>query len=158
MRTNTKSTGKFKVGFVKKTNGQQKKHISQMDELEVSTILRRVKRIPNLFLSDHAVRKIKQDGLKFSYDQIVDLLLNVSEENIIEYNRTTRYGKEEQRVLLRSTVSYPVDIKGVGVVDCNICYVLSLNTGSIVTAYWNQDSDAHETIIWSRYDATLEVV
>lgn len=149
--------GKFKVGYVKRTQGQKKKHISQMTSQEVDVIHEGIDNLSKLYASQHVIRKIKNDGLWFTSDMVVEVLTNFSAENIIEYNVSQFYGKLDRRVLLRSSESYPVLIDGKGKVDCNLCFVLSLDRGALVTVYWNEAGDNHSNIDMNRYDETLTV-
>lgn len=154
----TRNEGKFKFGYIKKTNNQVKKHVSQMTDKEKSRILRNVKQIPNLYLGGHVFRKVEEDGLSFEPIQIVEVLRDVKKENIIEYNRTKRYDTVDNRVVLRSTKNYLVDISNYGAQECNLCFVLSTVTGRIITVYWNKAEDSHDSIRMSRYDANLQVI
>ena len=63
---------------------------------------------------------------------------------IVEYHY--KYG--DNRVLIRSNKSF---------MKTNICLVLSLNRGEIVTAYDNSDDDRHETLDLKIYDRNLDI-
>lgn len=152
------SQGKFKRGFVSVHANQVKKHGSQLQPYEVRRIQYRIRHIPDLFITPHVLNKIQNDGLSFKPEMIVAVLKAVTGTNIIEYNQTKRYGTTDHRVLLRSTETYPVGIATKGCVPCQLCFVLSLDTGAIRTVYWNDATDTHTTMNWNRYDATLNVV
>ena len=34
---------------------------------------------------------------------------------------------------------------------CNLCFVIDFNCGEIVTAYWNEATDLHETLDMRKY-------
>lgn len=76
---------------------------------------------------------------------------------IIEYNSTNNYGKIDKRVLIRSKKSYFVDIDNT-LTECNLCFVISIITGQIITAYYNEVNDNHNTIDWLRYDKSLKII
>ena len=150
--------GKFKHGQVKRTDGQRKKHVSQMSEYELHRLCRRIKGLKRLRASSHLSQKVKRKEISFTYDMIWDVLKNIHKSHIIEYNLTMFNEQEESRVLLRTHKSYPVQIDGKGEVRCNLCFVLSLNRGNIITAYWNEVDDNHTTINLERYDENLKIV
>lgn len=86
-KTRTKKfTGKFKKGYVKKTFNQKKKHVSQMTDKDIDIITNRLNNLTRLYCTKHVISKIKNDNLWFSSDMIVDVIEDVSEENIVEYN------------------------------------------------------------------------
>lgn len=157
-KTRTKKfTGKFKKGYVKKTFNQKKKHVSQMTDKDIDIITNRLNNLTRLYCTKHVISKIKNDNLWFSSDMIVDVIEDVSEENIVEYNVSPFFGEMDSRVLLRSTESFLVDISGNGPVYCNICFVISLDRGAIVTVYYNAEYDNHTYLDMSRYDQSLKV-
>lgn len=150
--------GKFKHGQVKVTEGQRKKHVSQMSEYELHRLCRRIKGVKRIRVSRHLKQKVENKEVSFTYSMIWDVLNNIHKTHVVEYNRTSFYDKEESRVLLRTQKSYPVKIDEIGEVRCNLCFVLSINRGNIVTAYWNEVDDNHTTINLERYDENLKMV
>ena len=150
--------GKFKQGEIKVTQGQRKKHVSQMSDYELRRLCRRIKGIKRLNASWHLSQKMKKKEISFTYEMIYDVLKNIHKSHIIEYNLSMFNEQEESRVLLRTHKSYPVQIDGKGQVYCNLCFVIALNTGRIVTAYWNDAKDNHKSINLNRYDEKLEII
>lgn len=153
-----KNTGKFKRGQVKETPMQFKKHVSQMNKKDVFTLCERIKTIPNLFLSQHVMRKVESDDLSFQPIAIVEALKNASRSSIVEYNVVpSATGHMDHRVLMRTEREFIASVNGEDVA-CNLCFVLSLDTGRIVTVYWNEAKDAHSTVDMGRYMQGLQVV
>lgn len=153
-----KNTGKFKKGQVKTTPMQFKKHASQMSKSDIDTLTKRVQSIPDLFLSNHVVRKVKDDNLCFQPIAIVEALKQVNGESIIEYNVVpSPTGQMDHRVLVRTQREFVTTVDGQDVA-CNLCFVLSLDTGRIVTVYWNEAKDAHSNVDMARYTRGLKVV
>lgn len=149
--------GKFKNGQVSKTLMQMKKHISQMSNKEQQHLMKEVRHLNRLKLSNHVTKKVKHDGLDFQPVAIVAVLKGLTPDNIVEYNVTLRTnGQKSERLLLRSSEEYPVMIEGKSVV-CNLCFSLDITSGDIVTVYWNQATDTHDNIDWGRYQANLKI-
>lgn len=152
------NTGKFKRGQVNTTPMQFKKHVSQMNKSEIRTLSKRVKAIPNLFLSNHVINKVQDDELSFQPAAIVESLRNVGLQSIIEYNVVpSPTGHMDHRILIRTEREFVTSINGSDVA-CNLCFVLSLDTGRIVTVYWNEARDAHSNVDMDRYTKGLKVV
>lgn len=152
-----KIRGRFRRGYVQKTKRQRKKHISQMTKLDIEIIQEHIRNLRSLYASKHVIEKIKYDNLFFTSDMVVEVIENIDEQHIIEYNITRFRGRNDSRVLLRSDKVYPVSIIDKGVVYCNLCFVLSLDSGELVTVYWNDCNDNHQTINYERYDEQLVV-
>lgn len=145
------------LGVVKETVGQRKKHVSMMSKAELNYLSNRVRILSNKWeLTSHFLKNNRVVKDEF----IHALLKDASKDLIVEYNeKTTKYGVNK-RVLLRSSFAVPVllEIKGIqDFVFANLCVVVDIKTGDVVTAYWNRVSDNHQTIQLSRYDETLRV-
>lgn len=145
-------------GVVSKTNGQVKRHVSTMSHVDISKLRASIKMVPDLFLGSHVFDKIENQGLYFSPQMITEVLVNVRKRNIIEYNITPTREGLDRRVLLRSDESYPVKITNGGSAHSNICFVLSLETGKVVTVYWNKLHDKHQYLDPNRYSDNLEII
>lgn len=148
---------KYHKGVTKKTENQRKKHVKQMTRKEQWYLREQIKNLPNIKFTKHALN----NNVDITIEQIKN---TIKEYNyIIEYNETTdAYGKINRRVLVRSSHIYKVDfhkidgsvIKG----NANLCFVISIDTGYIVTTYYNFINDKHETIDMRRYDKTLKII
>lgn len=150
--------GVFKHGQVRVTDGQRKKHVSQMSDYELQRLCRKIKPVKRISASRHLKQKVENNEVSFTYKMVWDVINNIHKTHIIEYNRTSFKGVQESRVLLRTQKSFPVEIGGKGEVRCNLCFVLSLDSGRLITAYWNEVSDNHKSINTDRYDETLVIV
>lgn len=146
--------GVINRGIVRRTYKQEKKHYTQLSKEELIYLKKKIYSIRNIKPSWHLVEKNdilirKSDILKVLRDsEIKDL--------IIEYNVTPNFHGVDKRVVLRSREEYTVDT-GDNVVQCNLCFVISILKGEIITAYYNNINDNHETINWARYNKDLKV-
>lgn len=148
---------KYHKGVIKKTENQRKKHVKQMTRKEQWYLREQIKNLPNIRFTQHALN----NGVNVTMKQIKN---TIKEYNyIIEYNETTdTYDKVDRRVLVRSSRVYKVDfhkidgsvIKG----NANLCFVISIDTGDIITTYYNFINDEHKTIDMRRYDKTLKII
>ena len=148
---------KYHKGVIKKTENQRKKHVKQMTRKEQWYLREQIKNLPNIRFTQHALN----NGVDVTIEQIKN---TIKEYNyIIEYNETTNVnGKIDRRVLVRSSRVYKVDfhktdgsvIKG----NANLCFVISIDTGDIITTYYNFINDEHETIDMRRYNKTLKII
>ena len=148
---------KYHKGVIKKTENQRKKHVKQMTRKEQWYLREQIKNLSNIKFTKHALN----NNVDVTIEQIKN---TIKEYNyIIEYNETTdTYGKINRRVLVRSSRVYKVDfhkiddsvIKG----NANLCFVISIDTGDIITAYYNFINDEHKTIDMRRYDKTLKII
>lgn len=148
---------KYHKGVIKKTENQRKKHVKQMTRKEQWYLREQIKNLPNIKFTKHALN----NNVDVTIEQIKN---TIKEYNyIVEYNETTdTYGKIDRRVLVRSSRVYKVDfhkidgsvIKG----NANLCFVISIDTGNIITTYYNFINDEHKTIDMRRYDKTLKII
>lgn len=148
---------KYHKGVIKKSKNQVKKHIKQMNKFELRYLRNKVENLPNIRFTKHALN----NDVDVTIEQIKN---TIKEYNyIVEYNETTdTYGKIDRRVLVRSSRVYKVDfhkidgsvIKG----NANLCFVISIDTGNIITTYYNFINDEHKTIDMRRYDKTLKII
>lgn len=150
--------GVFKKGQVKKTFNQAKKHKSQLNKKEINYLLKHLWTVKRFTFSNHLKAKMAK-GEVTPQIAIMKKTLVDAKECIIEYNQKLDLNGEviSRRVLLRSKQMELVNIKGEGQVLCNLCFVVDVDTGVIITAYFNSVKDAHETLDKKRYDANLSI-
>lgn len=145
------------------TCNQTKKHVTQMNAGELVYLSKKIFEIKDDI-------KIKTDHLKNRVD-VGDLplwtFIKVIEEGklpnkIIEYNETKRDGHVDHRVVIRDTKEetryYHTGKEHLTYGQCNLCFVLSLDTGNIVTAYYNGVNDSHYTLDAKRYNENLKII
>ena len=150
---NKKRTGHFEVGNVKHTTNQVKKHMSQMSSEEIDYMKDKLRNL-NITLSRHL--KEKEDT--FYMVDFQNEMKDLNNLNIIEYNETlTRNKFLDYRVLLRTNNTYEVNVDGRKEI-CQLCFVVSIKTGKIVTAYWNKSNDVHKSLNLSRYDKNIKII
>lgn len=152
-----KNKGRFQKGKVTNTFGQMKKHVSQMNQKEVKAIRNHistmVKDNPYQFKPDeHLIIQIKKGKVVFEATAVVEILKG--HYNLIEYNYKPHTG--ERRCLLRGTKSKVIEENG-RKVPSNLCLVVDVDSGKLVTAWWNAVNDNHRNVNMNRYDETLEV-
>lgn len=156
--------GIYNIGNIKRTKGQQKKHIKQMSQDEVSYLEKKLRRInlKKVKLSNHL--KERQAEIGFDFNHIIGVLRNKDiDKSIIEYNETVdRSGFTDRRILLRNkkyqNVTFKTKNNTFFKAKANMCFVVSIETNQIITVYWNKVSDRHRSINWSRYNEDLEIV
>ena len=74
-------------------------------------------------------------------------------DNIIEYNETVLGENTYKRVLVR----HPEIVT----VENQVCYqycVIEIQTGKIITVYYNKTHDSHKTLDLSYYDESLKII
>lgn len=147
--------GIINKGFVKRTFNQKKKHYTQLSEDELNYLENKLKGLKNIRPSWHLVEK--KDILVKRLDIFNVIKDSNLKELIIEYNVTLSRNGADKRVLLRSRDIYNVNI-GDKNLKCNLCFVISISRGEIITAYYNSAEDNHDTINWERYDKDLKVM
>ena len=135
---------------------QKKKHINQMTTLELlhcRNLLQYSLMINDKFiLTKHTKDKLKTflnlgklKGMIYSDSFNLD--------NIIEYNETVLGENTYKRVLVR----HPEIVT----VENQVCYqycVIEIQTGKIITVYYNKIHDSHKTLDLSYYDENLKII
>ena len=147
--------GTINKGKVSKTEGQIKKHYSQMTLKEkefLKSKLNNLKR-EKLIVSDHLQRKF----IGYDLSEVKNLPFKTELDMIIEYNERPMNSYMDRRILVRSKKIYDVRI-GNKIEKCNLCVVYSIITNSIITIYWNKSNDNHTSINMNRYDKNLKII
>ena len=138
--------GEIKKGIVRKTEGQEKKYMSQFkgDDYQKCIIAINNMLHTKIYASYHLRKKSS-----VSYNmKVICSMLKDGAYDIIEYNYTRRNG----RILLESWETFPVDIDG-KTVNCVMKVVVEPKTGKIITVYYNS-----ATLNMKRYNKDLEVI
>lgn len=148
----------YKKGQVRKTDKQFKKHFTQFSEKEVQYLKSKVKKLKNnVYFSKHELN----NGNDTTLQQIKNNINN--DMNIIEYN-VTYYDEDKVdiRVVVRGNEIYSVNFKkSNGHIinkEANLCFVISIISGKIITTYYNKVKDNHETIDLRRYCEFLKII
>lgn len=143
--------GEIKKGIVRKTEGQEKKYISQFkgDDYQKCIIAINNMLHTKIYASYHLRKKSS-----VSYNmKVICSMLKDGAYDIIEYNRTRGQG----RILLESWETFPVDIDE-KTVNCVMKVVVEPKTGQIITVFYNDVKDTHATLNMKRYNKDLEVI
>lgn len=149
--------GHIKKGFVKETRRQQKKHYTQFAKDELIYLENKIKdiNIDNVKASKHLLSKT---STSYKHEDIINVLKDSNlKDRIIEYNVTITNKGIDRRVLLRSKEIFDVFVND-DIKKCNLCFVISILSSEIITVYYNECYDNHDTIDWRRYNADLKVV
>lgn len=153
--------GIYNKGYVKRTNGQIKKHRVQMTDEEVNFLVKKIKELntQKVYLSKHA----QNNNVTTTIEQILSILKSdYIKDCIIEYNETPCKGTLEHRILLRDIksirVTYNEGMKDEFEALSNLCFVICIDNAKIVTTYYNIDEDSHDTLNLYRYDKNLKII
>lgn len=146
--------GSINKGKVKRTYRQEKKHFTQFSQEELTYLEGEIRKLKKIIPSWHLTEKKdilvkKSDILKVINDSDIKSL-------IIEYNETSKSTGVDKRVVLRSRESYSVYIDN-NMIESNLCFVLSILEGEVITAYYNDINDNHDSIDWLRYNKDLKI-
>ena len=126
----------------------KRKYRSQMTTEEMNTIWSKFKNVEEWGISTHALDRLKQKGIKATYEDIVSMIDN---SQIVEYkiDYEKKINRCEERVVLVSNAVV------------NGCYrlkaVFNFGRQDIVTVWINHLNDNHDTLDWSLYDADMKV-
>lgn len=132
------------VGNIKITKGQVKKHCSQFTRKEIEMLVKVVKSIDtnNLKYANHIHRE-------FINDTLIKTIKNCTPDNIKDFSFSTIH-KDELRVLIRSNYKDIVELDG-KVQKCNLCFVISLSTNTIITTWYNSINRQKKVVNMNRY-------
>lgn len=141
---------------VKITEGQVKKHVLQMSNKEKDYLATTLDNVSNKVRKTyHSNNRIDTDTIG---EDIYTIILKKKNFDIVEYNLT----RGSRRVLIRDKYvlknkTFHKGGKDGRVVkgDVNLCFVIDIDSGEIVTSYYNFARDNHPTIDEERYDKTL---
>jgi len=152
--------GVFKPGWGRNAEGQQKKHVDQMNLPEKEFLTYLLKDMKDSFkIHPHLQEKQQKNLLSFDILTIRrtlgsrSLMKFIREYSVIEKGD----GFVDRRVLIRSPKREKVYIKNVGRVWCNLVFVVSLDTSQIITAYYSHQNHKYETNE-ERYTKNLQIV
>ena len=132
------------VGNIKITKGQVKKHWSQFTKREGETLVKVVRNINvnDLKYANHIHREFINDTLKKT-------IKNCTVDNIKDFSISTIH-RDDLRVLMRSNYEDIVELDG-KVEKCNLCFVLALNTNTIITTWYNSINRQKKNVNMNRY-------
>lgn len=118
------------------------KHVLQMNSSEIDKCFSKVKRwkLGEWKITGHTLSRIMEKEI-----EELHLAYSVIDFNIIEYKQM-KSGNE--RIVIRSNMSFD---------GFNVCAVLDVTKGVVVTAWKNRVSDTHRTLDLSKYDAFITV-
>lgn len=143
--------GEIKKGIVRKTEGQEKKYISQFkgDDYQKCIIAINNMLHTKIYASYHLRKK---STVSYNMKTICSMLKDGAYD-VIEYNYTRGQG----RILVESWETFPVDING-KIEECIMKVVVEPKTAQVITVYYNDVNDTHATLNMRRYNKDLEVI
>ena len=132
------------IGNIKITKGLIKKHCSQFSRKEIEILVKVVKNIDtnNLKYANHIHRE-------FINETLIKTIKNCTPDNIKDFSFSTIH-KDDLRVLIRSNYKDIVELDG-KVQKCNLCFVVSLNTNTIITTWYNSINRKKDKVNMNRY-------
>lgn len=148
-------------GRIKITEGQKKKHYTQMSIEEKQFLLSKIRTIPldEIKISNHIIRKTRVIADR---KLILGTIKRCNINSIIEFNTRPLTEFVDKRVLIRDHKVYKVKVwnnrnRTYEERGCNLCVVLSLIKKEVITIYWNDCMDNHQSVDLDRYDDGLDV-
>lgn len=116
-----------------------KKHISAFTPAEKTMVISRLQAVKSLEKCQHCIDRM--DEKRISSDEMMRVF---SQFDIIEYHQKNN----SHRILIRGKTNER---------GRNICLVVDIYTGSIVTTYANRFDDHHSTLRHEEYDWNVDL-
>lgn len=156
--------GKASIGVVRKSGGQKKKHVTQMTPEEITCIKKQVFRAlrennNRIKTQVHLVDKIIDEVTDYDPKAFRQALEGL-EHTLIEYSHKEKNNGAniyKKRITVKCKPIYKVILNG-ELTDCHLIVVMDINKSTVVTSWFNDVSDNHETINWSRYDQNTKII
>lgn len=147
---------------ISETEGQVKKHESQMSCEEKKYLAQKLVFSKSLLkISRHLRERIDTKDIEPNVYKMILSTKNL-EDKIIEYNETHKPWGVSHRVLVRDDQAVVTDFHKAKEKEARgkavLCFVVDIDTNTIVTAYYNYLNDNHCTIDWDRYDGNLQII
>lgn len=145
-----------RVGKVKYTEYQKKKHVSQMSQNEKDYLFNWFAESwannPRLTIGSHALEMMEKHKRPYASSLAYESVQNFH-ECLIEYSFKDYYGATgSHRVTLRSKNVYKYKKRW-----CQQTVVIDLDTMEVVTFFPSHIHDKHETLDLSRYDDSIQI-
>lgn len=144
--------GNFKIGTDRSNKNQIKRMANQFGDEFISAKaadLVELVHSGNIKYSRHLVKKMRRENLNVPTIVIAKTIAH-AKTSFIEFSYLRGNCKWHRALLRDYTVVEDVMISGV-IRKCNLCFVIDFNCGEIVTAYWNEVTDLHETLDMRKY-------
>lgn len=152
--------GWFEKGKIKPTKNQVKKYDLSLEEKNYlfQELTRARKTYGNLKYISHVFQKM-HNGLSFDKKEIIRMIRSQKDFNhcVINYAEQNRFGQTIRRVLLRSNAVQMVEIDGVPTL-CHLCAVIDIDRNVLVTVYYNDVNDHHESLDPTRDTKNIEII
>lgn len=144
--------GNFKIGTDRSNRNQIKRMANQFGDEFISTKaadLVELVHSGNIKYSRHLVKKMRRENLNVPTIVIAKTIAH-AKTSFIEFSYFRGNCKWHRALLRDYTTVEDVMIDG-EIKKCNLCFVIDFNCGEIVTAYWNEATDLHETLDTRKY-------
>lgn len=144
--------GNFKIGTDRSNKNQVKRMANQFGDEFISAKaadLVELVHSGNIKYSRHLVKKMRRENLNVPTIVIAKTIAH-AKTSFIEFSYLRGNCKWHRALLRDYTTVEDVMIDG-EIKKCNLCFVIDFNCGEIVTAYWNEATDLHETLDMRKY-------
>lgn len=131
------------------TPQQIKKHHSTFTQAESSILSSVVESLKTRYL--HITKHAREHVYDLSYTDVITVLNDCT---IIEFNCTG----DDCRLLLRCNHATHVYVDNGSEIDYTLCLVISIHTGNVIAGFCNRTDDAHDSLIETRYDPSINIV
>lgn len=144
--------GNFKIGTDRSNRNQIKRMANRFGDefiLAKAAELVELVRSGNVKYSKHLVKKMRRENLNVPTIVIAKTIAH-AKTSFIEFSYL-RGNCKWHRALLRDYTTVEDVMIDDEIKKCNLCFVIDFNCGEIVTAYWNEVTDLHETLDMRKY-------
>lgn len=144
--------GNFKIGTDRSNRNQIKRMANRFGDEFISAKaadLVELVHSGNIKYSRHLVKKMRHENLNVPTIVIAKTIAH-AKTSFIEFSYLRGNCKWHRALLRDYTTVEDVMIDG-EIKKCNLCFVIDFNCGEIVTAYWNEATDLHETLDMRKY-------
>lgn len=157
--SNIKKVGQFKSGWEENKEGQLKKLSRDFSRYEKEYLLHLVREVRSFSIHSHLQRKIDTGQISFDIWNIKRMFkasrldFHIKEFSVMPYDD----GTFDHRVTIRSNRNERVQIDG-EMKQCNLIFVLSLDTSEIVTAFYVSKYNHFDVVNEERYSPDWDIV
>lgn len=144
--------GNFKIGTDRSNKNQVKRMANRFGDEFISAKAAELVELVhsgNIRYSRHLAKKMRRENLNVPTIVIAKTIAH-AKTSFIEFSYLRGNCKWHRALLRDYTTVEDVMIDG-EIKKCNLCFVIDFNCGEIVTAYWNEATDLHETLDIRKY-------
>ena len=143
-------------------DGRERRHGSQMSHEDKQMLIDMLRSNLDfnggLSYDAHARGKRSRGDVSFETSHVDEILAALEPDHVIEYSRGRKNGWLNQRLVIRNNdivrpnveITYPSGDSRV-VENAVLCLVVQIEGSCLITAYWNDIEDDHDSIDMARY-------